>query len=83
VHGYSRAGDSAAGIVVVPGIETIDASGLDTSFLEHSYFAESGSVLSDIRKLVLEHLRAAQRGLKEQQQAAGRYWKFVLSPAAL
>jgi esterase/lipase superfamily enzyme len=78
VHGYPRAGDSATGIVVVPGIETVDASGLDTSFLEHSYFAETGSVLMDIRKLILEQMRASQRGLKEQQQAAGRYWKFEL-----
>ncbi len=77
VHGYARAGDSAEGIVLAPGIETVDASGLDTSFLEHSYFAESGSVLKDIRRLVLEGLRAAQRGLTERQATAGRYWKFV------
>lgn len=63
VHGYPRLGDSEAGITVLPGIETVDASGLDTSFLEHSYFAESHSVLGDIRRLVREGLRAAQRGL--------------------
>lgn len=78
VHGYPRAGDSAEGILLVPGVETVDASGLDTSFLEHSYFAESGSVLKDIRRLVLEGLRAAQRGLEERSAAAGRYWKFRL-----
>lgn len=81
VHGYARAGDSAEGIVLVPGIETVDASGLDTSFLEHSYFAENGSVLKDIRRLVLEGLRAAQRGLAEKQAAAGRYWKFTPTAA--
>ena len=79
VHGYPRLGDSAVGIAVVPGIETVDASGLDTSFLEHSYFAESGSVLKDIRRLVLEGLRAGQRGLTEKTAGdAGRYWKFEL-----
>lgn len=76
VHGYARAGDSATGVVLAPGIETVDASGLDTSFLEHSYFAESHSVLKDIRRLVLEGLRAAQRGLEERVDATGRYWKF-------
>lgn len=82
VHGYPRAGDAAEGIVVVPGVETIDASGLDTSFLEHSYFAESSSVLADIRRLVLEGLRAAQRGLMEKHAGAEvRYWKFELQPA--
>ncbi|MBA4136359.1 MAG: hypothetical protein C0518_03470 [Opitutus sp.] len=80
VHGYPRLGDSADGIAVVPGIETVDASGLDTSFLEHSYFAESGSVLTDIRRLVLEGLRAADRGLREISAPAGaRYWKFELA----
>jgi esterase/lipase superfamily enzyme len=82
VHGYPRLGDSAAGISVVPGIETVDASGLDTSFLEHSYFAETSSVLKDIRQLVLQGLRAAQRGLTEKRagaEAGERYWKFELT----
>lgn len=78
VHGYPRAGDSAAGITVAPGIETVDASGLDTSFLEHSYFAETGSVLTDIRKLVLDQLRAAQRGLKKMSAGGRDYWKIDL-----
>jgi len=78
VHGYPRAGDAATGIVVAPGIETVDASGLDTSFLEHSYFASSSTVLHDIRRLLREHLRAAQRGL-EHLSASGRdYWKIQL-----
>lgn len=81
VHGYPRAGDSAEGIVIVPGIETIDASGLDTSFLEHSYFAESGTVLQDIRKLVREQLRAAQRGLQPLSAAGRDYWKINLGAA--
>lgn len=78
VHGYPRAGDSAVGITVAPGIETVDASGLDTSFLEHSYFAETGSVLTDIRKLVLNQLRAAQRGLKKMSAEGRDYWKIDL-----
>jgi esterase/lipase superfamily enzyme len=78
VHGYPRAGDAAAGITIVPGVETIDASGLDTSFLEHSYFAETGSVLHDIRKLVLEGLRAAQRNLTIREADSGAaYWQVL------
>lgn len=82
VHGYSRAGDAGAGMHVVPGVETIDASGLDTSFLEHSYFAEAGSVLRDIRKLVLEGLRAPQRNLTERETKSGQaYWRVLKEPA--
>ncbi len=77
VHGYPRLGDSESGITVLPGIETVDASGLDTSFLEHSYFAESHSVLGDIRRLVREGLRAAQRGLVPVPvgDSAQGYWR--------
>ncbi|HEY3399355.1 MAG TPA: alpha/beta fold hydrolase [Geothrix sp.] len=80
VHGYPRAGDTAEGIVVVPGIETIDASGLDTSFLEHSYFATAPPVLSDIRRVLLDGWRAARRGLEWRTAGGGSYWK--LSAAA-
>jgi len=80
VHGYPRAGDTAEGIVVVPGIETIDASGLDTSFLEHSYFATAPPVLSDIRRVLLDGWRAARRGLERRAGGGGSYWK--LSAAA-
>ena len=38
VHGYPRAGESGMNIVVVPGVETIDVSGLDLSLLGHSYY---------------------------------------------
>lgn len=76
VHGYPRAGDTAEGIVVVPGVETIDASGLDTSFLEHSYFATAPPVIGDIRRMLLEGLRAARRGLEPRAGGTGNYWKL-------
>jgi esterase/lipase superfamily enzyme len=77
VHGYPRAGDSGQGLVVVPWIETVDATSVDTSLLGHSYFAESRSVLSDIYYLIHEGKRADQRfGLRPIDAHAGRYWEF-------
>lgn len=77
VHGYPRAGDSGRGLVVVPGIETIDATFVDTSFLGHSYFAESRSVLSDIFNLVHNGERPDRRfGLRGVDDQAGRHWEF-------
>lgn len=77
VHGYPRAGDAGAGLVVLEGIETIDATGVDTSLLAHSYFAETRSVLADMFYLVREGKRADQRfGLRRVQSPAGGYWKF-------
>ncbi|WP_291272199.1 alpha/beta fold hydrolase [Geothrix sp.] len=80
VHGYPRAGDTAEGIVVVPGIETVDASGLDTSFLEHSYFATAPPVLGDIRRVMQEGLRAARRGLETRLAGGGSYWRLKGAP---
>lgn len=77
VHGYPRAGDSGQGIVVLPGIETIDVTHVDTSLLGHSYFAEGKSVLSDMFYLIQNGQRAAERfGLRAIDTHAGRYWEF-------
>ncbi len=77
VHGNPRAGDSGSGLVIVPGIETVDATHVDTSFLKHSYFAETGSVLSDMFYLIRDGMRADQRfGLRAVDAQAGRYWEF-------
>lgn len=77
MHGYPRAGDSGDGLVVSPGMETIDASNADTSFIGHSYYAEGRSALADMFYLINQQLRAAQRfGLHEVHSPAGRYWTF-------
>lgn len=77
VHGYPRAGDSGKGLVIVKGIETIDATGMDTSLLGHSHFADSRSVLSDLFNLVRNHQQADQRfGLRRVESPMGRYWTF-------
>ncbi len=77
VHGYPRAGDSGPEMVIMPGIETIDATKVETGFLGHSYFAESKSVLSDIYYLIKERQRADRRfGLRGVTTARGRYWAF-------
>lgn len=76
VHGYARAGDSGRGLVVLPGLETIDASDLDTSLLGHSYYGES-SVIGDMYRLTQLRKRASERdGLVAVSDRAGRYWKL-------
>lgn len=76
VHGYPRAGDSGQGLVVVSGIERIDATGMDTSLLGHAYLAETRSVLSDMFYLVRNGQRADQRFLGRVDTQGGRYWVF-------
>lgn len=77
IHGYARAGESGPGLVVAKGVETIDASGVDTGFIRHAYFAEQRSALSDMYYLMQKHARAAERfGLQAVDGAMGRYWAF-------
>ena len=77
VHGYARAGDSGDGLVVVPGIETIDVSTLDTSLLGHSYYGSSDPILVDIRQMIELALPAAQRPfLLPRPYGDLTYWVF-------
>lgn len=77
VQGYPRAGDSGEGLLVVPGVETIDATGADTSFIDHGNGAAGRSALADMQHLIGHHLRAPQRSaLRAVDGPAGRYWTF-------
>ncbi len=76
-HGYPRAGDSGARLLIMPGVETIDASNVDSDFLGHSYFGEATSVISDMFYLIKEAKRADARfGLQPVDIPEGRYWVF-------
>jgi len=65
-------------ITVIPGIDTIDASEVDTSFLYHSYFAHSRSVMSDIASLILDGKEPERRfGIRQVSDAAiGTYYRI-------
>jgi esterase/lipase superfamily enzyme len=73
LHEYPRAGQSDPGsIIVLTGMETIDASNVETDFLGHSYVMDESSIISDIYYLV-QGVRARNRfGLS----ASGKYFIF-------
>jgi len=75
-HGYRRAGDCA---LMLPGIDAIDASAVDTSLLRHSYFAESRSVVSDIYSLLKEDKTPEHRfGMSRVSTGDGTYYAFKM-----
>ncbi|MBN1910033.1 MAG: alpha/beta hydrolase [Pirellulales bacterium] len=78
IHGYPRAGESGENIVVVPGIETIDVSGLDTSLLGHSYYGDNDTVLADLIQLIHDSKPPNLRN-RLKAIALGRltYWVFL------
>lgn len=76
-HGYPRAGDSGEDLVIVPGVETVDASGTEGGVLGHSYFAEDRRIMEDIFGIVQTGQRADNRfGLQAVDTPKGRYWTF-------
>lgn len=81
VHGYPRAGDAGDGILVVKGIDTIDASHVDDSILAHSYFVESVPVIRDIAQMLRKRLSARERTrLQPMRGPDGMYWMFEPTP---
>lgn len=83
VHGYPRAGDAGEGLVVVAGVDTVDASRVETSLTGHSYFGDNRTVLDDIFRLVRLGMPVDRRpSLQARDLKGGRYWEFVPPPTA-
>jgi esterase/lipase superfamily enzyme len=77
LHGFTRVGSAGKEIVYGEGLETIDATEIDTNFLGHSYFADSPRLIRDIRSLVVDGQRASSRGLRPRPNgSAPRYWEI-------
>lgn len=75
---YPRAGQSGPDIVVVSGIDTIDASDLDTGLMSHSYFGDRTSILGDLFHLLRGRTPEDRFGLSAQTSPTGLpYWIFT------
>ncbi|WJS96799.1 alpha/beta hydrolase [Flavobacterium johnsoniae] len=51
--GYIRLGEGGDNIVIAEGLDSIDASRVDTSLLGHGYFADTQTLLNDIHMTLL------------------------------
>lgn len=80
LHGYARAGESGEHLVVIPGMDTIDVSTVDTSFIGHSYYGDNRTLLSDLYSLLHRGLPPAKRTFLDPADHQGsRYWIFNAS----
>jgi hypothetical protein len=82
LDGNPRAGQGGPNIIVTPGIETVDASAVDTSLtgLGHSYYGDATQVLSDLFNFFQGNPASKRFGLRTAQSKDGPYWIFA--PAA-
>lgn len=74
MHQYPRAGESGDHLVVVDGLDTIDASLIDTDMLGHSYFAQTRALLMDLYSLMQHGHPPSDRNLQGKQKDQRRYW---------
>lgn len=75
---YPRAGQGGSSMVVLSGIETIDASNVSSDLLGHSYFSETPGVLSDIFQIIHNEKRAGERfRLRPVVKEGQTSWEFV------
>jgi esterase/lipase superfamily enzyme len=79
LHGAKRLGEGGANISVFKDVVTIDASGVDSTFLGlgHSYFAQKELLVNDLRTLVHKSLPPQKReNLLKKLKEKLHYWQF-------
>lgn len=75
-----RAGDATEPFLE-EGVETIDVSSVDTSFMGHSYYGSNHDVLADLFSILKEDLPARERTwLKPVKREGSQYWVFDRKP---
>lgn len=76
-YDYPRAGQGGENICIVQGVDTIDASDVNTDFLGHGYFAATMPLIHDIYNVITNAHRPDKRLLKEVVNGNLTYWKFA------
>lgn len=76
-HSRERLGSSLPDVMLAKGMQSVDASRIETDFLGHGYFANSSTLLADITQIIKERRFAESRpGLREMKLDQGRYWEI-------
>jgi esterase/lipase superfamily enzyme len=75
--GADKIGDIRSGIAFARGLDTIDATGVDTSLVGHTYYADNRSIMSDMFYLFQQGAPPSSRfGLEPVRLGDGLYWRF-------
>jgi esterase/lipase superfamily enzyme len=60
-RGFPRIGDNSGGLVLIDGIEIVDATGAESDFFGHTYFGDNARIIDDMSGLINDGLSAAER----------------------
>ncbi|MEX0676380.1 MAG: alpha/beta hydrolase, partial [Pirellulales bacterium] len=76
-HNYQRLGETEPELIVAQGMDTIDASLVDTSLLGHSYIGDVQSIVSDLHDLMVGGKGPMERlGLESFRRGDMTYWSI-------
>jgi esterase/lipase superfamily enzyme len=75
LNDFVRLGEAGGTLVVVPGLDTIDASGIDTNELGHSYY-HCKKLMDDLQLLMEKGLAPLERKLRDRRKGELGYWAF-------
>jgi esterase/lipase superfamily enzyme len=79
-HDFPRAGESGENIIIIPEVDTVDVSQVDSELIGHFYYGSNRSVISDIVRLFRDGAEPSRRcGLTAARLGQALYWAF--SPA--
>lgn len=74
IHDYPRVGFFPP-ITVVEGIDTVEVSNIDLTWLGHGYFGDARDLLQDMHQLLLHNTSPEKRfGLRSTQLGTQTYW---------
>ena len=77
IHGYARAGESGPNIVVLgTGVDTVDATDVDTNLIGHSYYGDNRSILTDLFVLLRYGGAPPRFGMTTKSIEHASYWVF-------
>jgi esterase/lipase superfamily enzyme len=76
VHNQKRLGQTRPTITVVTGFDTIDASGLPSDWLGHSYYAQHRAAIDDLLMMIKLGVRASERNLDPRGRGEKAYWRL-------
>ena len=79
IHGHNRAGLAGDHLVTLKGIDTVDVSEIDTSFLGHSYYGNHPELIKDLQAVVeLSQPASKRRWLTQILDSTGvGYFRFA------
>jgi len=77
IAGFQRAGEAGASLLILPGLDTVDATGVRESVLGHSDYGSNRALITDLRELIHFGRQPDDRsGIRARMQERRKYWEF-------